>query len=227
MKKKYLLILLMTLFFLTGCESTYNLNINRDTMTESINFLIDNNKENKSILNQYLSSTYMAFYDMDTRKTYNYEKKEIEKKNKIGMNLLQNYAEDNLQHSSLLNQCYYIKSVIKTENSIIITTDGNNRCFYKDGQKQLDKLTINITTDLKVTENNADKVKKNTYTWNITQDNFQNHPITIKMNIPKEKSKEEITFNFIIIIVVIIIIAIIGVLGYLYLKHKQRKSNEF
>lgn len=228
MKKKYLIVLLVTIFCLTGCDVTYNLTITEDNMTESASFLVDNNKDNQSILNQYLSTNYTAYYDMDNRETRRYEKEELNQDDKIGMNLTYNYSEDNLQKSSMLSQCYYVKSITKTKDMIVITTDGYTRCMYRDGTKRFDQLTINITTELEVTENNADSIDGNTYTWVITEDNYQNHPITMKMNLPDENEQEGNSILTTIIIIVVLILAIvgIGVLVYFYLKRKHQKSNE-
>lgn len=228
MKKKCLIVLFVAIFCLTGCDVTYNLTITEDNMTESVSFLNDDTEENQDILDQYLSTDYTAYYDMDSRETHKYEKSELNHDKKIGMNLAYTYNDDNLQKSSLLSQCYYVKSITKTEDMIVITTDGYTRCMYRDGTKRFDKLTINITTELEVTENNADSVDGNTYTWVINEGNYQNHPITMKMNLPDENEQEGNSILTTIIIIVVLILAIggIGVLVYFYLKRKHQKSNE-
>ena len=220
--KKYLLILFLVILCTTGCEATYNLNITETGMTESVDFLVPDNKENQNILKQYLSSTYMAYYNMDRRESVNYEKKEISQKNKIGMNLSNTYRGDDLQKSSLLDKCYYQKSVIKSDDEIIITTDGKTSCFYKDQVKTLDKLVINITTDLKVTESNADKVEGHTYKWIIDETNYQNHPINIRMKIV---DKQTMSSNIVLwIIIGGLIIAAFAI--FTYIQRKNRKNNE-
>ena len=75
MKKIKLIFLVGLVFVITGCDVNYNLTIEENSMTESVDFLYDNTAENKSIIDNYLKSDYMAYYDMDSRTTHNYEKK--------------------------------------------------------------------------------------------------------------------------------------------------------
>ena len=93
--------------------------------------------------------------------------------------------------------------------------------MYTDDVKQFDSLTINIKTDLEVVENNADKVDGNTYTWVINENNYQNHPIQMRIKKGTDKG-----FNFwIIIIVIIVLLLIIAIFAYnTYLKNKKRNK---
>lgn len=216
---KYLLLLLV--FCLTGCDVTYNLTITDDYMLESVSFWYDNTKENEEILNQYLKTNHQAYFDMDTSTTRYYDKKKITDDGKIGMNLEYQYDENNLEKSSLIDKCYYKKTVINTDEQIVISTDDVVSCMYTDDVKQFDSLTINIKTDLEVTENNADKVDGNTYTWVINEENYQKHPIQMRI----KKGTDE-GFNFwISIIVIIILLLIIAIFSYYtYLKNKKRNK---
>ena len=222
MKKKWLLILILTIICSTGCEATYNLTITKNGMTESADFLVSNTSDNQEILDQYLSSSYMAYYNMDSKQSVNYEKKELKKDDEIGMNLTHQYSGDDLQNSSLLNRCYYKKSITRTQNEIVITTDGKTTCFYKDEVKTLDRLVINIKTDLEVTENNADEIKGNTYRWIIDESNYQNHPITMKIDLTE---KESSSINLPLLVIVGIIL--VGAITLLILiKIKNKKNNK-
>lgn len=216
---KYLLLLLV--FCLTGCDVTYNLTITDDYMTESVSFWYDDTKENENILNQYLDTNHQAYFDMDTSTAKYYNKKKITDDGKIGMNLEYEYDENNLEKSSLIDKCYYKKNVIVTDEQIVINTDNVVSCMYTDDVKQFDSLTINIKTDLEVVENNADKVDGNTYTWVINENNYQNHPIQMRIKKGTDKG-----FNFwIIIIVIIVLLLIIAIFAYnTYLKNKKRNK---
>lgn len=219
---KKILILLILIITATGCEAQYNLTITKDTMEESVDFLYANNKDNQKIINKYLKNNYMAYYDMDNRTTNNYKLEEIKDNDKIGINFNYTYNKNTLQKSSLLDMCYYQKTVTKTDDEIILTTDGKTTCFYKDNEKLLDKLTINIKTDLKVKENNADKVKNNVYTWIIDNNNFQNKPINMVIDL---KNTNGLSFGQIALLslLTIVIISII-ILLYIYIKnHKNNK----
>lgn len=223
MKKVKLILLLITAFILTGCEAHYNLTITETGMTESVDFITDNTPENKSLLQNYLKSNYMAFYNMNNRQSNQYDKEEINKDDSIGMRLSYTYLGDDLKKSSLLDRCYYKKSVIRTENEIVLSTDGKAMCFYKDENKLLDKLVVNITTDLKVTYNNADKVDGNKYTWIIDDTNFQNKPINMKIDL-KETEEKSFMWKFILIIIGVIIIIGISFLIFMYSKNKRNNK---
>lgn len=224
MKKIGIVLIVSLSLLITGCDAEYNLTIEKNQMIESVDFLLDDIPANQPILKNYLKSNYMAYYDMDNRKTNNYEKKAISNDDEIGMNLTYSYTSDNLKKSSLLDRCYYKKTITKTEDTIIINTDGKTTCFYKDDSKYLDKLIINIKTNLKVLEQNADKVKGNTYTWVIDDSNLNNHPIMMKIDTTPEK--EGMSMFMIISLCVLggVIIAFILIGGFIYIKNNKNNK---
>ena len=158
--KYFKLFIFLLVFCLTGCDVTYNLTITNDNMIESVNFWYSDNEANRQLLDQYLSVSHQAYFDMDTSLTHNYNQSKMSKDDKIGMNLNYSYENDDLQKSSLLSRCYYKKNVINTDTQIVINTEGPISCMYMDGVKEFDSLEINIITKLKVLENNADKVTR-------------------------------------------------------------------
>ena len=223
MKKIKSLVLLPIILLITGCNVEYNLTITKDSMTESSNFLYTDTAENRERLDYHWGIDQSVYYDFDSKTTKYYEKSKIEKDNIIGLNLKYEFGGDNLQKSLLLNRCYYKKSITKTDEYIIITTDGNTMCFYQDLTKNIDTLTVNIKTDLKVLEHNADNVKKGTYTWYFDENNYQNHPINIKMEIPQDK--EDNTFLLISLAVLIVFVVAASIFG-LFVLYQKRKNNK-
>lgn len=223
MNKIKILIAGIIILLLTGCDAEYNLEISGGSIKESVNFTIPNTEENSKIVDEYYKSKYMSYYSMDVNKSYNYNKEKIENKKQVGMNLNYAYSIKNYEKSSLLDYCYYKKSVTKAGDYIVIETDGKTRCFYKDGTKNLDTLTINIKTDLKVIENNADKVKDGTYTWSVNTDNYENKPI--KMKIDTTAKANESNFWIIVAFIIVGIVIITGLLA-LFMYFKNRKNNK-
>lgn len=221
MKKKIILFLLIVLF--TGCDAVYNIDIDNNSVKETADFLYDNSAENEKIVNEYYKNNYMAFFDMDSLKDMMYKKKKINGRKKIGINLNYDYLANEYQNSSLLDQCYYKKSFIQNDDYIILYTEGGARCFYKDEDKLLDSLVININTKLKVLENNADEVKGNKYIWKLTEDNFTSKDIYIKIKRSKNKKngKEGIIF-LVIIISFIIIFAFVMI----FTMFRDKKNNK-
>ena len=222
MKYSKILLLIIFALFLTGCDVTYNLEITNDYMTESVDFWYDDTSENESIIDQYLAVDHQAYFDMDLGTNYNYTQKKITDDDRIGMNLRYNYSGDNLQNSSLIDRCYYQKSVMVTDEEIVLYTDGKTSCLYMDDNKLFDSLTINIKTDLPVIENNADEVDGNTYTWIIDENNYQNHPINLRIS----RNVEDDGFNYWLIIIIVCAISVIVfvALGIIYIKN--RKNNK-
>lgn len=219
--KYFKLFIFLLVFCLTGCDVTYNLTITNDNMIESVNFWYSDNEANRQLLDQYLSVSHQAYFDMDTSLTHNYNQSKMSKDDKIGMNLNYSYENDDLQKSSLLSRCYYKKNVINTDTQIVINTEGPISCMYMDGVKEFDNLEINIITKLKVLENNADKVDGDTYTWIINEDNYKDHPINIKIS---KESKWKVSF-WMVIVAIIIILLICVIFAYVtYLKNKKRNK---
>lgn len=223
MNKIKVLIAAIIVLFLTGCDAEYNLEVSGGGIKESVNFTVPNTESNSKIVDEYYKSKYMSYYSMDANKSYNYNKEKIENDEKIGMNLSYEYSIKNYEKSSLLDYCYYKKSVAKAGDYIVIETDGKTRCFYKDGTKNLDKLTVNIKTDLKVLENNADQVKDDTYTWIINTDNYENKPIKMKIDTTAKTNES----NFWVIVTFIIVgVLIVAGLIVLFMYFKNRKNNK-
>lgn len=223
MKKIKLVFLICFSIILSGCDVEYNLTIDEDYMTESVDFLYPKSDENKEIVNDYLESDYMAYYDMDLEKEFSYEKTKIDNDDNVGLNLTYTYSGDYLQKSSLLDRCYYKKSITKTDTRVVITTDGINTCFYQDNNRNIDTLKVNITTEYKVLKNDADEVNGNTYTWNIDENNYQNKPINMKIDLTTKKA--DYSFFIKIGIAIGIIILIIGFIAlFMFLKHKKNNK---
>lgn len=216
MKKVFLIIL--TLFVLTGCSATYNLEIDDSRVLESCDFLLEKNDENERTVDDYYNTNYLAFFDMNLLKDYNYNKERIDDGKHVGMNLSFAYGNRDYQNSSLLDRCYYKKSFIKTNDYIILNTEGGASCFYKDESKLLDDLTVNIKTDLKVLENNADSVKDNVYTWKLTDKNFSKKNIYIKI-------KRGSVYSFIPLIIILIVFIIV-LINYIRIRFINKRKNE-
>lgn len=223
MKQIKLIILILTIFVVTGCEVNYNLIINDTGMKESVDFLYDNNDENKKTLKNYLKNDYMAYYNMNNRQSNQYNKEEINNDDMIGMRLSYEYLTDDLKKSSLIDRCYYQKSVIRTKDEIVLSTDGKTKCFFQDGEQLIDKLVINIKTKLKVTDHNADKVDNNTYTWIINEDNYQNKPINMKIDL-KNTQEKSFAWSIILIIAGVILIVILALLVHIHIKNKRNNK---
>ena len=216
MKKIYLFVLTI---LLTGCSSTYNITVDENKIDEHLKISIPTNLVNENTLQEQLEAQ-LGNYNIDyTNDSNNYY-----------VDYTNNYDIGNYFDSKLINLCYDTSSNKITDQQIKITTSSQFRCIYMDDGVQMDSVDINITTQLKVIENNADEVNKNTYTWHINKNNYQNKPInitiqknktttqTVKSVVSKIPNKEIIILSLGLIIVSIIL--------YRIIKRKQKNINE-
>ena len=189
--KKILLLTILCLT-LTGCTVNYNLEIDDNEFKETITGNVLNsemiNEEEATDVNLFNS---LINNEQQALNSYPEEKyqKELNKLNEsTNFTYTYTYNEHTINDSSLLNECFDNFSVKSEENQYKIMTYGDFYCKYTD------EIKVNITTEYQVTIHNADKVKDNTYTWIINDENVDDFEIILNMN--KEKTNEEKSSNF-------------------------------
>lgn len=232
--KKYLLLLFILL--LTGCKATYNLNISDDKIIESSNFYRESSDPDyyvdedgfkiedelfnlNDMLDSYYNNDYYAFnYNFGSDAFYT--KRKIDDINGIGINLSYSYNYDNFQNSYLFSYCFSNDSFVNNDNYIVIDAKDFGAISLLDQSDQFDSLVINIKTNLKVVDNNADYVKGNVYSWTVDRSNINSKRIYIKI-----KKKVDYT-NLFIFIGFVIIFALFILLFSLYVIRNNRKNNE-
>lgn len=183
MKNK--LLLLMTIFLLSGCTAEYNVNITPENASEltTINGLTNENYPVTAYINdQGASETNekipgLEYYDITSNAdTVNYR----------FTFPLERYGE-----STGVNYCYKNVSIYKNENNYHLQTNNFNSCldFYSD----LEQIKVNLHFDenFTITDHNADEAKDNTYTWVINRNNYNNKTLEITYSL-KESNKSNI-----------------------------------
>lgn len=238
MKKIKLILIIMVMLLLSGCEANYSLYIDKDVFNETTTVLA-----NSGELNTYDSQTYLTMkqkidlyykkyvdivyqnpyynpYLDDPQKGINYYNKELINNGKgYGFKYSYNFNKENYLNSNIINTFFKNNNSVLNDNKYILdvyTFNGFER--YND----LTQVTINITTDLEVKKSNADSVYNNVYTWTITKDDALNKKIYLELvNINKLDKKTENK----IIIIIISLIFIVGLLLYAILNKKRLKNN--
>lgn len=223
MKKIKLVILVCGMVLLSGCSAEYNLTIDETIMEENISAIFDKKTES-DYASRMEKIRRTAYYNFDTRENEYYTFNKTEDDNNIFLNYNYKYTNNNLYKSEAVSRCYYKRIVNVTENNITINTDNQVACIYKDGNKEIDSITVNIRTDLIVLEHNADKVNDKVYTWYINDENYSNKPIYIKME--KEKSGGSFVDQTISIVIIVLIIIAIGIIIYLRAHKKHLQNNK-
>ena len=223
MKKIKLVILVCGMVLLSGCSAEYNLTIDETIMEENISAIFDKKTES-DYASRMEKIRRTSYYNFDTRENEYYTFNKTEDDNNIFLNYNYKYTNNNLYKSEAVSRCYYKRIVNVTENNITINTDNQVACIYKDGNKEIDSITVNIRTDLIVLEHNADKVNDKVYTWYINDENYSNKPIYIKME--KEKSGGSFVDQTISIVIIVLIIIAIGIIIYLRAHKKHLQNNK-
>ncbi len=221
---KKLLVLLIVMFCLTGCDVNYNLVINEDSFDETITMSFLKSQTNYDDLSAYLrgktpatlNSGETRYYDSDISEDANY------------YNLIYKFNHDStsINNAYFIRNCYPNFEIINTDDKIELSSGNEFMCFNGDDGLKADSVNINITTDLKVLNNNADNVSGNTYTWNIDETNYNNKPINMQIQKPVkieniiEENDSSFTLIFVIIVVLISILVV-----YLIIRFKTKKNN--
>lgn len=183
MKKIFLLIIAILL--LSGCTVEYNVNFTKDLASEKVimngvtyeTFPVEAYKNDQGASEDAIEIEGIEYYDItnttnSTDFTYDFP--------------LARYGESNGA-----NMCYKNVSVIKMDdNNYNMFTSNYNSCI--NYYPELEQITINLkfTNDFNITENNADKVENNTYTWIIDRNNYDNKNIEISYSFKEENGEE-------------------------------------
>ena len=216
---KKILLLAITCLLLTGCTINYNLEIEDNYFKETItgNVL---NEEIEQRDNQTDINLFNYLINNEQTATINnnsfYDKTLNRNNNSIDYNYSFTYNEDTINNSRILNECFESFTFETKNNQYQISTLGDFYCNYTD------EIKINITTDYKVTNHNANKKNKNTYTWIINNENKDN--IKVYMNIDKDKKNNSIniSWNIFKTIGLIILLILSGICIYIL----KKKENE-
>ena len=232
--KKRLLFIICFVLLLTGCDVNYSVTINEDeTFDEKItmSFLKTPSDGN----NLTIAEDDKTPISVMPNETKFYDSEIIDKGNTYDMVYTYNHDMDSIKTAYFIANCYPGMRITNDEEEIVINSGDGFACFIGDDGLKADSVKINITTKLKVIENNADSVNGDTYTWIINENNYLGKEIyfkvernnksggltTLKENIIKEDGASSLT------IVIVLSIMIIGGLIYLFVRYKRNKSNEF
>lgn len=235
--KKRIIVLVISLLLMTGCTCEYNLTIDNSNYQESISI---NGTTNDEII--HFNNDWKVPID---KNEYNNISGEPGTKVEIDTDIYQykltgnnltftnDFTKSNLNNSTAISICYDKVTIQNYEDSIIISTSNKVQCFNK--YPSLTNIKINITTDKPVKKHNADSVNKNTYTWNISQNDSESKPINMiinnKYSEPSKESQSSQTdnknnkkdYSLYILCGILLIIVLIG---YLIIKKIKKNSDD-
>lgn len=218
--KKNIFVLLMFIIILTGCDAEYNLEFSNDSIKENTKITILDSDIPVEDPNQMIEvdDRITPFIEQDQYPFFNSEKvkynKDVKKSGDITtINFDYEFTHKEYLDSYVYNSCFEKKNFSTEGDNHYLSFSGDFYCFYGDS------ITINIKTNNKVIENNADKVNGNIYTWVINKDNFND------VNIDMVISKDSAVVERVIIYIVIGISIVLFIAGFIvYKKIKNRDS---
>ncbi len=185
---KKIIILLITIILLTGCNATYDITFNKDNISDSIKVYTDskivNNATNKQI---ETFSNELGNWE----RGYEYYKREIYTTDKItGYNYTYNFNYEEYDAMSQLRKCYKDFELKYTKDTITLSTSNEFLCstYYKN----INSININISSEYEIINSNSDTQKNNIHSWNINKNNSKNKPIKLTISKKNEYKEEKI-----------------------------------
>lgn len=232
---KKIILVLMGILLLTGCSATYELNIDGENISERV--VVDGTtikEDTKRILmtNPLPASSKESSY-LGTDPSYVIEPDMLKKRPDVNYYDIRESGTDliftakfnlkNIEESRLANLGY---------NGINVNNYYEYQSYYAfDGIKvfndypELTNITVKITVNQKVLENDADRIEGNTYYWDLTREN-PDKTVYLKLE-GIEKQKEENKNNiFKYIIYGLIAVGGIVLIFTLYALKKRADNNK-
>ena len=214
MKKIKYILLILIVFILTGCSGNYNLTFNKDlSINEELNILIDNS-----------NNAYERTLDLLKKAEINPDKYEIMiDKDKVKIVYKETYSsfENYYLNSKLYRSLFENIEYEKDNTGMSINTNSRFKLNDKNNQSiinayDIDNFKINLSIPFNVTENNADSIKDNTYTWDLNNSDTYKE-INLKYDYRNDRVPSIVLISTIVIISAGIILYII-----IYLSRNRR-----
>ena len=233
MKKRVIILLILVIFFVSGCSVNYNLSINEDlsvneniTASEGSNSLKTKTGQDPKVAANSLYELYKIEginYNISTTSDDSITTSNVS----TSFNSLEEYEDyfksDIIKEVNITKKNSYI--TLEYKQDVALTEYASRSLIY-------DSIEVNIEVPFKVTEHNADAVKGNTYTWNIKKDGELKD---IKITFNKDQTDISRKINFLgffeinvkysILLVLGLVVIVLAIVGFVYMNNK--KNNRF
>ena len=222
---KKILLLVGLLFLVTGCSTTYNIEIYNNSVTEQID-ITDNSSfsgiEVQKKVYDLFETKLGGIDDLDRDfKPFDDDSDDYHSLRAITEFKLDDYKEKILDIS---NCC---RAVNLTDDGKYITFETLGYFNWFEKYEDLDEITIKIKTNHKVKDHNADETGRHSYTWHIDRANYKEKIPSIKMYSDRYvfNYNNEFFKKVLPIIMIIGIIAGSGLIIYLYVRNKSNQAD--
>jgi len=240
MKKKNLIIILLLVFILTGCNAKYSLKVENNMIKEYLEVLEDSNSPSVFNKDEFGSSFYDYSKRIGEEKNIDtsfdayysqtgcvsdcsfYEKEFVNDNGVVGFKLSHNFTFDEYSSSTIGRE--YIPGFSSTYDGKYLRILGGPRWNYFDDYSSLEKIDFTIETEYKVVSTNLKKVKDGVYKKTISKEDSR---ISITLDttsiasIEKNNSKKSNGF-----IVFLIIFGATLLITFIVFIFNNRKKNE-
>lgn len=229
---KKIILLVLSIFILTGCSAEYTLIYENNIFKENLKFMslksdsfinnINNNYNRNFFVNYKLELGNMdeSEYIRDYGGIYN--KNIIDENNNYGLELKYDYdtTDNNYINSAIV---YNLFEDFSVSDNIIRATNIKNIFESYDGLKE---IKIVFSTDKQVIKINSDELKEGNYYWYINKDNYKDKNIEIYLSESENNlitSDGYLSGN--IIKYILMGIVIVFLISILVIYEKVKKSN--
>ena len=222
---KKILLLFICVFLITGCDVNYSVTINEDeTFDEKITMSFVKTTSDGNNLKIAEDNKTPISVSPNENKFYNSEI--IDKGNTYDMVYSYKHDINSVKQAYFIANCYPKLNITNSDEEIMINTGNGFACFIGDDGLRADSMTINLTTELKVLDNNADKINGNTYTWIVNENNYLDKSVYFRLQKKPNLDVDKNNASYLMAIVVLSIV-IMGFLIYLFVRYKKNKNNNF
>lgn len=217
---KRIIILFITAILLTGCNASYDINIKQDKIEDSIKIYTTN-----QTVQTATDKTIKEFTEKlgNWERGYDFYKRELYATDKItGYNYTYSFNYNEYDAMSQIRKCYKDFQFDYQKDTIIIKTSKEFLC--QNYYQEVKSLQLNIQSEYKILNSNADTKTANIHTWNINKTNYKNKPIEITISKNKITTQENIKEKKLDIIKILIIIIFILLIIILIIRKKEQKQ---
>jgi hypothetical protein len=224
-KVKYFLLTMLVLLLTTGCDGVYNVEIYNGSYKEDIT-ITEKNSNNWDDVNENGVSFREQLDAEYNRDNHYYDKMLISNSTELGLNYKSNFNLIDYSSLGIGYRCYQYFRAVESDGIITIMTSNRNTCY--DHYKWLDNITINVKTNHKVINNNADKVDGDTYTWYLTRENASDKSLEIRLssNDYVYNYNNEVVNQLLLIFGIIAGVIIIIIIILVVFKIKGKRANK-
>lgn len=211
MKYIKIFVIVILAVFLCGCTKEYKLYINDNGIVEKFHMDINSDNEYSFLLDG-------DFYPLHNDYNHKFKKNLKNKGNNKFLDIEYKYTFKSFINANSFNQCFDERNITNSKKYYTISLSKPNGCMFKND------YVINIITDNKVVENNANEIKGNKYVWYVENNSDSNFKLLIKVEKGTGKTTAQ-KYSFIAYIIIgIVIIGVLAAGIILIKKYNQNKK---